>query len=96
MIARVTARKLRAMAFAVESLIGLNGVWLGYLIAEIISFVIAIIVIKHVTAKEWAIVKIYNILKIIEIIALNSFMLRLTYSKMLTGKKEKEIIWRLK
>lgn len=46
---------LLPLAVIFSKLIGLNGVWIGYLIAEIISFVIAIIVIKLVTAKECAV-----------------------------------------
>lgn len=43
---------LLPLAVIFSHLIGLNGVWIGYLVAEIISFVISIMVIKLVTAKE--------------------------------------------
>ncbi len=45
---------LLPLAVLFSSILGLEGVWIGYLVAEVISFAIAIIVIKIVTAKECA------------------------------------------
>ena len=45
---------LLPLAVCFSNFFGLNGVWIGYLMAEIISFAIAIVVIKIITTKECA------------------------------------------
>lgn len=43
---------LLPLAVLFSAILGLEGVWIGYLVAEVISFAVAVVIIKIVTSKE--------------------------------------------